>query len=186
MNRTLESGFVPHVGLLLFLVPVIYLLSAGCGVAGPSSVAFPDVVDALGCKDQALVGSSGAGPRIQACIAYEYDGVSVLQLTHVNTAFNCAAAGGVAGGHVVVTPGRISIREDEHYPVPADCLCLFDVSYRLHSVVPGVYRVVVFELYLRDGNEPFDFELDLTHEASGEVCLARQGYPWGYPRPQGA
>jgi len=186
MNRTLESGFVPHVGLLLFLVPVAYLLFAGCGVAGPSSVAFPDVVDALGCKDQALVGSSGAGPRIQACIAYEYDGVSVLQLTHVNTAFNCAAAGGVAGGHVVVTPGRISIREDEHYPVPADCLCLFDVSYRLHCVVPGVYRVVVFELYLRDGNEPFDFELDLTHEASGEVCLARQGYPWGYPRPQGA
>ena len=186
MNKTLVSGFIPHVGLPLILLTVVCLLSAGCGVAGPGSVAFPDVVDAIGCKEEMFVGSYGAGPRIQACIAYEYDGVSVLQLTHVNTSFNCAAAGGVAGGHVAVTPGRITIREDEHYPIPADCLCLFDVSYRMHGVAPGVYRVVVYELYLRDGNEPFDFELDLTHEASGEVCLARQGYPWGYPRPQGA
>ena len=186
MNKILGTGFVPDVGLLLFLGAVVYLLSAGCGVAGPSGAAFPDVVDALGCKDQESVGRSGAGSRVQACIAYEYDGVSVLQLTHVNTAFNCAAAGGMAGGHVTVTLGQISIREDEHYPVPADCLCLFDVTYRLYGVVPGVYRVAVSELYLRDGNEPFDFEIDLTHEASGEVCLVRQGYPWGYPRPQGA
>jgi hypothetical protein len=150
-------------------------------VANPGRIAFPDVVESTGCKDLAFAESSQADQRIQACLRYEYDGTSILLLTHVNTAYNCAAAGGTAGGHVVVVPGRITIREDEDYPVPADCLCLFDVSYRVYFVAPRVYRVVVSELYLRDGNEPFEFELDLREAVSGEVCLDRHGYPWSRP-----
>ena len=71
---------------------ILSLVSMGCGVAGPGGAMFPDVVDAIGCKERGFVAVSCSLDSTQACLAYEYDGASVLELTHVNTAFNCAAS----------------------------------------------------------------------------------------------
>jgi hypothetical protein len=152
----------------------------GCAGTAPTDERFPDVARYEGCKDVARHSTPSARGRTEACIVYSYDGVLVLRLTHVNTAFNCTPD--EVGGEVHVTPWeRIYVVEDEYAPVPADCLCLFDVEYEIHGVPPGHYRLTVDEMYSGEGNEEFDFELDLTAPCAGDTCLPRTGYPWDGP-----
>jgi len=166
----------PSFGALL-VVATLCGVMAGCASVAPGEERFPDVIGYEGCKDLPRHSAPSLGSRTEACIVYSYDGASVLRLTHVNTAFNCAPDD--VGGEVHVVPGQqIHIVEDEYAPSPADCLCLFDVEYEIRRVWPGRYRLTVDEMYSGEGNEPFDFELDLTVPCAGDTCLPRSGYPW--------
>ena len=169
-------SFSGRCGALLVMVAASGLL-AGCAGVGPSQERFPYVTGFEGCKEAPLYTGAILDRGAEACIEYDYDGVSVLWLKHVNTTFNCAPD--AVGGSVEVVPRElIRIVEDEYAPSPADCLCLFDVEYEIHHVWPDRYRLVVSEMYAGEGNEPFDFELDLTRPCTGERCLPRSGYPW--------
>ncbi|MCK4511082.1 hypothetical protein KAW64_05045 [bacterium] len=177
MPRLHRGSADTRLAVALGLALLICAFLAGCSVSGPSGVGFPDVTAFDGCLDGQDARPTGGGRRMLACVTYDYDGSSVLLLTHSNTTFNCAPV--AVGGHVSVVPGRsIRIVEAEDVPVPADCLCLFNVDYEITPVPPGHYNVTISELYARAGNEQFDFELDLTEAASGETCLVRAGYPW--------
>jgi hypothetical protein len=163
-------------GLALVLVVV---LAAGCSHTSPMSTPVYEVTGFSGCKDLDLRDGGNIDRVTESCVQYEYDGLGMLVLTHVDGAFNCGAS--EVGGRIEFSSGGlIEIEEWEDVPVPANCICLFDVGYRITSLLPGTYHVTIAEPYLNPTNEPFDFILDLSEQCSGEVCVPRSGYPWDY------
>ena len=167
-------------GMPVEVVPLLFLsivLAAGCSHTNPMSAPDYEVTGYSGCKDVRFVHAAGDSGVTEACVRYEYDGVGALSLTHLDTAFNCGAVD--VGAEIEFSAaGLIQIEEWEDLPVPADCICLFDVAYRITYIDPGTYRVVIVERYLNPGDEQFDFALDLTGPVSGEICVPRSGYPW--------
>ncbi len=172
--KQMHGGRTWFVGVVLLIVCA---LVPGCAHTGPSMAPIGEVTGFLGCKD-------GDAPRAdtrvsESCVRYEYDGMGTLTLKHVDGAFNCGATS--VGGDVEFSPDAvIRIDEWESVPVPADCLCLFDIDYRIAPLVPDTYRVIISEPYLSEGNEPFDFVLDLNEACTGQACLPRVGYPWNH------
>lgn len=102
-----------------------------------------------------------------------------LTLKHVDGAFNCGAVS--VGGDIEFGCGAvILIDEWEGVPVPADCICLLDIDYRIVLLAPDTYRLIISEPYVNEGDEPFDSVLDLNEACTGEVCLPQAGYPWNH------
>ena len=56
--------------------------------------------------------------------------------------------------------------------------CLFDLSFRIDRLAPGVYTLTIVEPYLAQGDPVIEVTLDLTDQTSGEVYFTRTQYPW--------
>lgn len=132
-----------------------------------------------------MVGSSGCktwgdnarptGTRLtQDCIEYEYLGEGRLLVNHLNTAFNCCPE---FDAGIDVEGDTITVWEDE-YGGECDCDCLFDLSYEVVNLEPGIYEVTVIQEYLYPTDEPLDFTMDLLEAPSGIHCVERDHYPW--------
>jgi hypothetical protein len=106
---------------------------------------------------------------------YEYD-QGVLRIKHINAGFNCC-------------PGEIDMKFDfqgdaihvfeSESEAGCFCQCLFDLDAWIVGLEPGVYRIVVHEPYVIEGDEPLAFRIDLSQTASGIHCVERNHYPWG-------
>ena len=93
----------------------------------------------------------------------------VLSLTHINAMFNCCPE---IGADISIDSNTITIEEIEFSGI-CDCLCLFDLEYRIPDLPPGEYRIIVLEPYLPNGDEPVDFIVDLVSSPSGIHCVSR-------------
>jgi hypothetical protein len=134
------------------------------------------LVETIGCKQW---NGEAAGDGISAnqdCIRYEYMGGGLLLIKHINAGFNCCPE---IRAMVNVRADSLIIIEREIAGL-CDCLCLFDLHYQILGLDPGVYRVTVFQEYLDQDDEPLDFSMDLISSSSGEHCVERDHYPWGY------
>ena len=163
---------------LLVVLPLVMVLAGGCAHTSPVCLPAWESFEFSGCKDDPLGWDASGRRSSEECIRYDYDGVGTLRLTHIDTSCNCGAM--AAGGDAEFLPGReIHIEMWEEVPIPAMCLCLFDVGYAVTSLRPGTYRLTVYERRVDQlGDEQFDVSLDLHGACSGEVCLPRSGYPW--------
>jgi hypothetical protein len=133
-----------------------------------------------GCKDFPKAGgNTDPTPPDQDCIEYLYDDeTGVLLLKHVNGGFNCCPDELLAD--INIEGNVITIEEDESLESGGcDCLCLFDVDYRISNLPAGEYTIVVYELYLMEGDEILQFTVDLSSTPSGSYCVQRDHYPWG-------
>lgn len=134
-----------------------------------------EFIGSTGCKEWPAAMDGNGTPPDQDCIEYSYSEGEVLALSHINTAFNCCpefeADISVVGGKIVVGEREISGL--------CNCLCLFDLDYRVLDLDPGVYVVSVSQEYLREGDEPLEFTIDLLASPSGSHCVQRDHYPWG-------
>jgi hypothetical protein len=127
-------------------------------------------VGATGCK-----GGAGASRRDSLdCVAWRWDGISTLNITHVNAAFNCCPDS--LGGGVSVSDGVIRITETGEGD--CRCECLYDLEYRIDGLAPGTYRVEVEEPDLPPCDLPLAATLPLGAAESGRFCAERSGYPW--------
>lgn len=129
-----------------------------------------------GCKftESAFLFKGNLAPTHQDCIEFRYDSTGVLHLTHVNGAFNCCPSNITAD--IEISGNRITITEQEA-DAPCDCICLYDLEYRIFNLPINTYQVEVVGLYL--GNtSPLQFEMDLTASLSGIHCVNRDIYPW--------
>ncbi len=159
--RNGKAGIVAFAALILL---------AGCSATGPGAGNFPNVVEITGCLERAVEDPDPA----YACLAYEYDGEGVLTLQHNNTCFNCCPVG--FGGLVSVDGNAIVIDEVEAEG-QCDCLCLFDIEYRITGLGQGAYSLNINELYPGNSHVDFNVELDLSAEVSGEFCLSEAAIP---------
>lgn len=124
-------------------------------------------------------GSSAAAvypPPDMDCISYQYDESYRLSLRHLNAGFNCCP---LILANVDIADGIITIEEIDSLP-GCHCLCLFDLDYTFTELPPGKYRINVIEPLMPESDAPLDFEIDLTGPISGEICVARSSYPWGF------
>jgi len=114
----------------------------------------------------------------QDCLEYQYDGKGVLTLHHIDAGFNCCP--GEISADISFEGDTIGIVEKENFGTngACHCLCLFDIDLRIDDLQPGKYFIRVGELYLSEGDEPLEFEVDLSSSSSGSHCVSRNHYPW--------
>ncbi|MCP4685717.1 MAG: hypothetical protein GY867_09760 [bacterium] len=133
-------------------------------------------VGRTGCKSMmAPAATADFYPSDQSCIAWDYHGDSILNLTHANAGFNCCPTLDIS---VDVEGGTIALREVETLG-ECNCLCLYDLDFEIHGLPPGIYRVVAEEPYLSHSEEPLDFYINLDETPVGDQCVLRTEYPWG-------
>lgn len=120
---------------------------------------------------------AGGTPPDQDCLEYEYDGVSILLLKHVNAGFNCCPDSFAAEFHLA--GDTIAIGETEWLTHPCMCLCLFDLDYEIVNLPPRHYTIKIKEPYLWEGAQVLEFTVDLSSSPSGNYCVYRDRYPWG-------
>jgi len=107
------------------------------------------------------------------CLGYQYDGASLLDLQHINAAFNCCPR---ITAEIVVDSGLITITESD--PLRGcKCICLFDVGYRIVGLPPGVYTIKIIGMYVC-GTGPLEFTIDLTSPAVDTLCVDRSCGAW--------
>jgi hypothetical protein len=109
------------------------------------------------------------------CIEFSYDRENTLTLKHINAGFNCCP--GEITASIDISSNRIIIVENENEQ-GCDCLCLFDVQYRIFNLPPGQYIIQIIGLYLYESDEPVEVEVDLSETPSGMFCFSRAHYPW--------
>ena len=164
-----------------------YLYKSGemldCPEIGPTPAI--NVTGASGCN--IFTGGKSLVPPDQDCMYYDYNGVNgTLFLTHANAGFNCCPGEIVA--EMSVSNDTIFIYESEVYDSlgPCYCLCLFDVDYEISDLAAGEYVIKVIGMYLLDTSDYLVFDVDLNTSPSGNSCVTRTHYPWGYePMPAG-
>lgn len=124
------------------------------------------LVDTFGCKET-RAGSDD-------CLIWEYrDGT--LGLLHENAGLNCCP--GEITADVEIRDNSINIVEHEEGP-GCNCLCLFDLTYKIRNLAPGEYTLTVENPYVTEKMEPLVTTIELEDGASGRFCVHREEYPW--------
>jgi len=135
------------------------------------------IVSSTGCKFMKN-GDSQDPPSDQDCLNYSYSSGN-LTLRHLNAGFNCCPEELLAD--FTFSSDTIIISENETLEGGGcDCLCLFDVTYELTGILPGEYTIIIEGMYLNGGEDPLSITVDLNQAPSGEECLQRYYYPWGF------
>lgn len=111
----------------------------------------------------------------QSCINYDYDGDSVLEIIHYNSAFNCCPEEVLTSFHL--SNDTIYIAEDDAKEL-CRCNCLFNVEMTIHNLKPGQYVLVIDEIYVEDKDQLMIFDIDLKKKPAGQFCKFRDFYPW--------
>ena len=161
----------------IIIIAFLMLLSA-CTKDQPGDWRDPVVsLEEVGaCKDFGFKTESDY-PNNTGCLLFEYDGDSILTLTHINAGFNCCPEEFFV---------EIDIRNDTIYVMESerdglcDCNCLYDLHFTIQALPPGSYFISVDEPYVRQEDDPrLEDQIDLTKAGSGAVCVSRTHYPWG-------
>ncbi|MFC2135220.1 hypothetical protein ACFLTH_11435 [Bacteroidota bacterium] len=161
----------------LSVIPLLIIIISCSNDDGPIiSGAESQLISYEGCKftETDVLLKSNLAPSHQDCIEFRFDSTGVLWLTHVNGAFNCCPSDITAD--IQISGNRITITEHEA-DAPCDCICLYDLEYRILNLPIASYQVEVIGMYLGD-TLPLQFEMDLTQSANGIYCINRDIYPW--------
>lgn len=158
----------------------LMVLSNGCKKSSNTDVPASGVmVTVEGCKQSAAVPASGTvnavAPGAEDCIQYEYDGQGGLKLTHINAGFNCCP--GQISADIQIAGNVITIRESES-EAGCHCLCLYDVFYDFINLQSGTYVFKLIEPYKEEGDQTFEFSLNLSAASQDVICIQRNYYPW--------
>lgn len=157
---------------------VILLVTVGSLVLIPgckkSAVFSPeDAVGRLlnyeGCKTiQANRNSHGdlLTPGVQECFEYEFDGENTLLIKHSNAVFNCCPENIVANIEFI---GHIIYIEEREINGICNCLCHYDLYYRLDNITPGVYTIRI-----KYAGRILEYSINLNSSRSGSRCWDSQ------------
>ncbi|MEA1875676.1 MAG: hypothetical protein U9N86_02315 [Bacteroidota bacterium] len=157
---------------------VFFVLLYGCTKDQPRDWPNPAVSleEVGGCKDFRPKAESDY-PNNTACLLFDYDGDSILTLTHINAGFNCCPEEFFV--NVDFRNDTIFILESERDGL-CDCDCLYDLHFTIQPIPPGIYFISVDEPYVRQAEDPkLEDQVDLTKAGSGAFCVSRSHYPWG-------
>jgi hypothetical protein len=156
------------IGDAVYLIAFIFSGGPAPCATSPSSGELAGVGD---CKPAG--GGKGDEPE---CLEFSYDGRAILDIKHLNAAFNCCAT---ISSFVTVHGQYIDIYVDEEFEsAPCPCICLKDLNYRVLNLPPGQYQIRVEQLYVPTGDSSVNCDVNLSGPTSGNHCVARSIYPW--------
>jgi hypothetical protein len=170
----MEAVMVEHISESIALSAAVLLLAvvslgSGCAtsdIAGAMPAApTGHLVSVEGCKVSYVDNRHGHVPCDKECIQWTYER-GTLTLKHANAAFNCCCD--IDAG-VLVEGDTISIEERDIGGHPCECCCLFDLTYEIQNIPPGLYWLP----YLSDV-----IQIDLRRSPRGSYCMDRDHYPW--------
>ena len=135
--------------------------------------------DYTGCKE--LTGTSDFplpfSPDSSCVVVYTMPDENTLRIYHINTAYNCCVD--ALGAEFEFGEGLITITGKEYPPGGfCDCVCLYDVTYSIYNLEPGIYTIRFVEPYHPVGQEQLEITVDMAQEGSWAHCVPREGYPW--------
>ncbi len=153
---------------------IAYIFDGGpppCSGVDPSGT----LVDMSGCNvfEEGLLTPDSSS--FEDCIEYEYDGESILTMQHINAGFNCCPEIEI----VFHFEGSVITIEQIELEGLCDCDCLFNLDYQIENLTPGQYTITVIEPYTIEGDDPLEFDVDLSTATTGSYCVYRYHYPWG-------
>jgi hypothetical protein len=125
------------------------------------------------CKNEMLgILSEGA----EECVQYTYkDGT--MELKHIDAGFNCCP--GSFDKVKISTDNNIILLDETEVTGDCDCLCTFDVVYKIENLPAGIYEIRVNGNIGYGNDKPIaGITVDLSKETSGTICEKRTGYPW--------
>ncbi|MCX6830263.1 MAG: dockerin type I domain-containing protein [candidate division Zixibacteria bacterium] len=110
------------------------------------------------------------------CLTYQYDGFGTLILKHINALFNCCP---LFIANVYIQGNEIIVEEfDSLDNGGCDCVCPFDMDYRIDNLPAGQYTIRVIEPYVPQGDPVLEFPIDLNLNPVGYYCVDRPWLPW--------
>jgi len=158
----------------------VYILNyIFAGGMEPCPVTYGELLSWGDCKPYEMKSYDPVMPQNHDCLAYSYNGQSILSLKHINTCFNCCPD--EVYGDVYVIGNLIRIVEDEYFEigVGCPCLCLYDLDFKISNLPPGTYTIRFENLYLTPGDY-LESTVDLIANPIDTVCVERTDYPWVY------
>ena len=160
----------------------ILLLWTGCQ-NWPVIVPIPPVtpegytVANTGCKIVMSMIFEDQYPSNFDVIKYAYEN-GTLNLKHINTAFNCCPDS--VGGEITISGDTITISEFETSGL-CNCLCLFDVEYRIDHLDKKKIILNLSQLNLGDDMDVHNIVISLADSTAGIHKINRgDHYPWMY------
>jgi hypothetical protein len=150
------------------------------GTEQPGDDPVGTIDDYSGCKD--LTGTAdfpGPFSADSSCVVvYTDPAESAMHIFHINTAYNCCVE--ALDAEFEFSEGLITISGMEHPPGGlCDCICLYDVTYSIRNLDPGIYTIRFAEPYLSPGQEQLEITVDLSVAGSCSRCVYREDDPWG-------
>jgi hypothetical protein len=135
--------------------------------------------DYSGCKD--VTGTYDDTEPFSAdtsCVTvYKLEVDNTLKIYHTNTAYNCCVE--ALDAAFEFSEGLVTITGMEYPPGGlCDCTCLYDVTYSIYNLEPGVYTIRFVEPYLPQGQQQIEVIVDMSEEGPWTSCAVRDGYPW--------
>lgn len=161
-----SSSFV-----VLLLSAVFFSCERTGGNLGPLSAS---VSSDMVCKTNDPLKTSDPVPE-SSCISYNFDGDSLLTMTHYNAGFNCCPEKFAID--VEVKGDSLIIREGE-LKQGCKCNCLFNLDIRVVNLPAGTYHVRFVEPYVRQPMLPLTFDLNLKTDPEGQICVTRPEGWW--------
>lgn len=158
----------------IILLPAVFLLPGCNEPENENGGIYMTKSSDLVCKSSIPLKGNEPGPD-QSCVDYNYDGDSVLILTHFNSAFNCCP------GDILVDfeiKGDSIIITETDKEQGCKCNCLFDVEIKLHNIDKDKYHLRFKEPYVFQDSTRMKFTIDLENEPIGRFCVKRSYYPW--------
>lgn len=111
----------------------------------------------------------------EECIKYEFDN-NILYIQHINAAFNCCP-GNIKFDYTIINNVIIITESEEE--AACNCLCLYDLDYKIEGLPQGRYVIKFTPTYLPLTEVILETEINLENNISGEYCIERNAYPWG-------
>ena len=140
--------------------------------SGPVPLCAPSgrIADDRGCKSHEPGEETDTIPESMECVEWSYDGQSVLTFKHINAVFNCCPEEFLA--EFSFANDTITVEEDEVLVGGAgcECMCLFDVDYRVWDFQPGQYTLRVIGVTVGPEDPPLECPLNLSSSPSSGIC----------------
>jgi len=161
--------------ILMIVVAALFVLSCDKETADQQN---PDVsgqiVKHTSCKEM-LKSAAQFTPDSLSCINYSFDGENKLTVKHINAGFNCCPES--LWCNISLKNDTIIFHEFEK-SASCKCNCLYDLDMEVTGISTKKYFLKFVEPYCGEQEKLF-FEIDLSEETEGLVCVTRKQYPWG-------
>ena len=148
---------------ILFLCGIIVFMAFSCEKDNVDDKIF-HVKDFSydGCKNTSSKSS------IDEYIEYKTVDENYLSVKHVNALFNCCPGKLIV--NAIIDSAKLIITEDEEEHA-CDCICHYDLNYKIGPLEYGEYHFIVKSLYLTDTEFILDFSssTDTTHYVNNKL-----------------
>lgn len=158
---------------IITLIMIMVFVACEEIIEGPDTMAKGSFVKRTECNSSRNIIEIGKNLE---CISYNWENGD-LNITHYNAGFNCCP-GEFSAVKIFVENGII-ILDESKVTGECNCLCLFDVDYKINNLPIGEYEFRVISNVDLFGQKPIaGAKFDLRKMKSGTVCEQRDSYPW--------